>query len=323
MPKKNKIKSDTILKIYWNNNEQFADLFNAVLFEGNQIIKPNELKVSDTEASTIIHHKEYAQSIQQSRDIIKIQKTSTVYGVQFVLLGLENQEHIHYAMPLRVMGYDYSTYKKQYDSNARKYKTEKGLSQNEYLSKMKKTDKFTPVITVVIYYGETAWDGAISLHEMLHIPNEMKQYINNYKMLLVEVRKNDLKLHNINNVDFFNMMQILTNQNQTVQEIKDMVIAYAKEHHVDQTVVTTVASASNCSIDYHLLGKKEGDAGMLSVFEKTKKEGEVKGKAEGIIDLGLELGLSEQEIIEKLQQKLNIPIHQAKEYFNTLSKGIL
>ena len=72
-----------------------------------------------------------------------------------------------------------------------------------------------------------------------------------------------------------------------------------------------------------MLGEKEGDAGMLSVFEKTKKEGEVKGKAEGIIDLGLELGLSEQEIIEKLQQKLNIPIHQAKEYFNTLSKGIL
>lgn len=188
---------------------------------------------------------------------------------------------------------------------------------------MKKTDKFTPVITVVIYYGETAWDGAVSLHEMLHIPNEMKQYINNYKMLLVEVRKNNLKLHNINNVDFFNMMEILTDQNQTVQEIKDMAVAYAKEHHVEQTVITTVASASNCSIDYHLLGKKEGDAGMLSVFEKTKKEGEVKGKAEGIIDLGLELGLSEQEIIEKLQQKLNIPIQQAKEYFNSLSKELL
>lgn len=112
MLKKNKIKPDTILKNYWNDNEQFADLFNAVLFEGNPIIKPNELKESDTEASTIIHYKEYAESIQLTRDIIKIQKTSSVYGVQFVLLGLENQEHVHYAMPLRVMGYDYSTYKK-------------------------------------------------------------------------------------------------------------------------------------------------------------------------------------------------------------------
>jgi len=35
-------------------------------------------------------------------------------------IGLECQEHIHYAMPMRVMGYDYAAYKKQYDSNAQK-----------------------------------------------------------------------------------------------------------------------------------------------------------------------------------------------------------
>ena len=28
-----KLKPDTVLKNYWRNNEQFADLFNAVLFE--------------------------------------------------------------------------------------------------------------------------------------------------------------------------------------------------------------------------------------------------------------------------------------------------
>ena len=35
---------------------------------------------------------------------------------------------------------------------------------------MRKTDKFTPVITVVVYYGEKAWDGATTLHDMLNIP---------------------------------------------------------------------------------------------------------------------------------------------------------
>ena len=54
------------------------------------------------------------------------------------MLGLESQEHIHYAMPIRVMGYDYSTYKKQYDSNAKKYKTADGMKPDEYLSRMKK-----------------------------------------------------------------------------------------------------------------------------------------------------------------------------------------
>ena len=35
-----------------------------------------------------------------------------------------------------------------------------------------------------------------------------RDLVNNYKMLLVEARENDLKLHNINNQDFFNLMEI-------------------------------------------------------------------------------------------------------------------
>ena len=42
---------DAVLKHYWNGNEEFADLFNAVLFEGRKIIKPGELETADTEQS--------------------------------------------------------------------------------------------------------------------------------------------------------------------------------------------------------------------------------------------------------------------------------
>ena len=75
-------------------------------------------------------------------------------------------------MPMRVMGYDYGIYKKQYDSNAQRYKTADGINADEYVSRMKKTDKFIPVITIVIYYGERVWDGATSLHGMLDISDE-------------------------------------------------------------------------------------------------------------------------------------------------------
>ena len=70
---------------------------------------------------------------------------------------------------------------------------------------MKKTDKFAPVITITVYYfGEKPWDGASSLHGMLEIPEKMKRFVNDYKMLLVEARKNDLRLSNMNNTDLFN-----------------------------------------------------------------------------------------------------------------------
>lgn len=89
---------DTVLKNYWRNNERFADFFNAVLFEGQQIISPDELTDIDTEESSILEHKNYAETIEASRDNIKIRKRSSETGIEFVMLGKESQKHIHYTI---------------------------------------------------------------------------------------------------------------------------------------------------------------------------------------------------------------------------------
>ena len=95
MAKKTQVlKPDTVLKNYWSDNEQFADIFNAVLFEGNRVIRPEELEDVDTEESSVLEHKGYAESIKASRDNIKVSKKSTAYGVELVMLGMEHQEHI-------------------------------------------------------------------------------------------------------------------------------------------------------------------------------------------------------------------------------------
>ena len=321
------LKPDIIIKNYWHNDEQFADFFNAVLFDGQQIIKPDELEDLDTEQSSILEHRKYAESIGASRDNVKIRKKSMLYGVEFVILGIEGQEHIHYAMPMRVMGYDYGTYKKQYDANIVKYKDVKGLSEDEYLSRMKKTDKFILVITIVVYYGEKPWDGATSLHGMLNIPKEMELFINDYKMHLVEARKNNLKLHNINNRDLFNLLEILLNKSGKLNEIREKAINYAKEHSVEKSVIMTVAGAANCKLDYNLISEK-GDADMCTVFEETRKEGVIEGVAQGItqgraeeiIETGYEFGLSEADILTRLQKKLNVSSQKAQEYLSMFGK---
>lgn len=304
--KKRDIKPDTILKNYWSDNERFADLFNAVLFHGEQRIFPEELEELDTEESTVLEHRAFAESITASRDSVKVRKKSSVLGVEFVILGMENQGHIHYAMPMRVMGYDYGAYKKQYDSNAKKYKVANGLSQDEYLSKMRETDKLIPVVTVVVYYGEKPWNGATSLHGMLNIPEEVAQYVNDYKMILVEARQNECKFHNVDNEDFFNLMRILLNNSKPFNEVKEEAIEYTKKHDVERSVVMTVAGAANCKFNFEM----KGDGGMWTVFEKTQNEGRIKG----IIEMGLEFGLSEEDILEKLQSKLNVTRQEAQEY---------
>lgn len=313
------LKPDTVLKNYWSDNEQFADIFNAVLFEGKQVIRPEELEDVDTEESSVLEHRDHAESIQASRDLIKVSKKSTAYGVELTLLGMESQEHIHYAMPMRVMGYDYGTYRKQYDSNAKKYKNSDGMEEDEYLSGMKKTDRLTAVITIVAYYGEKPRDGAVSLHGMLDIPEEMKPFVNDYKMMLVEARENKLILHNMNNVYFFRLLEILLDKSRPLNETRNRAINYAREHNVDKNVIMTVAGATNCKIDYNAFDRK-GDADMCTLFEEIAKENEAKGEAKGIVETGFEFGYSESDILKRLQEKLDIPAQKAKEYLSMFGK---
>ena len=151
--------------------------------------------------------------------------------------------------------------------------------------------------------------------EETDIPEDMKAFINDYKMNLVEARKNNLKLHNINNKDLFNLFGILLNRNGNLNEIKEKAINYAAEHKVEKSVIMTVTGAVNCKIDYNML-EKEADADMCTVFEETRKEGEAKA----IIELGFEFGLSEEEILDRLQKKLNISLQKAQEYFSMFAK---
>lgn len=96
----NNLKLDIVVKNYWRNNEQFAHFFNTVLFDEEQVIKPDELEDMDTEESSVLEYKEHAQSISASRDNVKVRKKSTRYDGEFVILGMENQKRIHFAMPM-------------------------------------------------------------------------------------------------------------------------------------------------------------------------------------------------------------------------------
>ena len=45
-------KPDVVLKKYWENKERFSDFFNAVLYEGKTVIRPEELEDLDTDESS-------------------------------------------------------------------------------------------------------------------------------------------------------------------------------------------------------------------------------------------------------------------------------
>lgn len=265
-------KADNALQEYWDDEEKFADLFNAKLFGGEKVILPEKLSELDSRGTMKISGKGKKESVSTSvyRDLVKVTKIYKEYGIELVILGLENQEHIHYAMPIRVMGYDYSEYKKQYRKNARKYKENpKGLTPDEFLSKMKRSDKFYPVITIVLYYGEKVWDGAKTLHEVLNISERIKPFVNDYGIHLVEVRENDLPLQNENNQDLFKLCSIVLDTKKPDEQKKKEAIQYEREHRINEEVLYALADITN----YDLCEEKRGAMNMCTFFDHLVEQG--------------------------------------------------
>ncbi|MCD8021166.1 MAG: hypothetical protein LUF92_16805 [Clostridiales bacterium] len=115
---KKDVSTDICLKDFWSDNAHFADLANAVIFDGSPMISLESLHELDTDVSGIIAFRDYEISLARLRDVVK----KTAYGIDFVILSVENQQNIHYAMPLRTMLYDGLGYLREYQEISRTYK---------------------------------------------------------------------------------------------------------------------------------------------------------------------------------------------------------
>jgi hypothetical protein len=66
--------------------------------------------------------------------------------------------------------------------------------------------------------------------------------------------------------------------------------------------------------------EKEADAIVCNLWDEVRAEGKEEGRAEEIVSMGKDFDLPKEEIIAKLQEKLQIEVQQAEEYYNVYSK---
>lgn len=274
--KQNKIKPDTILKNFWRDNHHFADLFNAALFDGEQVLNPADLSEADTDVSSFLKFNGHAETVQKVLDVVK----KTAYGIDFVIWGLENQSKIHYAMPLRHMIGDGFSYLKEYQEIAAKNRKDKNFaSSDEFLSNMKKTDRLHPMISLCVYYGENPWDGPLCLMDMLEVPEKIKPLVADYRMNLLELRTSgSLQFHNqdVNTVFDISRSIYERDYNKINTVYKDRLIAS------ELGVVIGAITQSKELIDHALeLEQKGGQVNMCSALEELKREGKQEGLQEG------------------------------------------
>ena len=151
--------ADTVTKQYMRENEVFADAFNFLLYNGETVIQPEKLKELDTTELAIPFAindkgKQQAQAVQKYRDILKTATVMTDDTAAYVLLGIESQTEIHYAMPVRNIIYDALQYGKQVSDIGIRNRRQGKQTKPEFLSGFGKDDKLIPVITLVIHFCE-------------------------------------------------------------------------------------------------------------------------------------------------------------------------
>ena len=179
-------KPNIVTKQYMKDNARFADACNFFLFHGEQVIKPEDLAEKDVTELALPKGLNGAVAIEKVRDILKGCCVKTAGGVTYLIVGIENQADIHYAMVVRNMLYDALNYSSQVEACAKENRKNKEVSDAEFLSGFAKADTLHPVITLTIFWNYGAWGGARSLHEMFDVQDKaILDYVSDYKLNLI------------------------------------------------------------------------------------------------------------------------------------------
>lgn len=192
--------ADTVTKTYMKENAVFADAFNYLIYGGEAVVDPEQLLELDTTEIALPFGpqdedgSQPEEAVQKYRDVLKSAVIKQDDEAAYILLGIENQTDIHYAMPVRNIIYDALQYGKQVADIAARHRMSgsgsKGHSRGEYLSGFYKDDKITPVITLVLHFGANEWDGPLSLHEMMAVKNKkLLNFVQDYPIHLIDPAK--------------------------------------------------------------------------------------------------------------------------------------
>ena len=183
-------RADTATTNFMRQNDVFADAFNFFLYQGRPVIDPGKLRELDpAELAMPYGADKKSEPVQKYRDILKGLAAMEDGERAYLLLGIENQTHVHYAAPVKGMLYDALQYARQIEQTGRRHREKKEYGRSgsgEFLAGFYKEDWLIPVITLFISFSPGEWDGPRSLWEMMKMEDtELRSKLPDYRINLV------------------------------------------------------------------------------------------------------------------------------------------
>ena len=299
---------DTEGKQYLSDPAIFADAFNYLLYDGEQVIKPDKLRDLDITELTVPYGNNARAPVQKYRDILKLWNAMMDDTAIYVILGAELQDQVHYGMPVKDGLYDMLGYSKQIAEIKRSYKGKSGvapadegeltvendvlkikLTSAEFLSGLRKGDKLIPIITAVLYFGEDPWDGPRSLFDMLDIRDKrLLPFLNDYKLNLISPADMGEEEFEKFHTELGFAMHMLKHQKEAAELI---------EREGDKKISLETAHFLNAAAKLEL--EFEENTGGVSM-NKSMERKEKRDKVTGAIEFCRLEGMSDEDIIAKV-----------------------
>ena len=318
--------SEKVLEDY---DDVFADIVNVLLFHGERLVKEGDLESvrdrSQYKADEKLH--------EQERDVTKLwTKEEQSCRIRIALFGMENQTDIDGDMVFRVLGYDGAGYRRQLLKKEKESETDSEESKERY-----------PVITLVLYFGYTRHWKKRTLYETMDIPEELKSYVNDYRINVFEIAwltdeqvqmfQSDFKIV----ADYFVQMRKNKYYTPSAETIK----------HVDEILKMMAVLTKDRSFEeaQNMFREKKGERKSMKTFlseamEASEAKGEARGVARGfrlkIIELVYKKmmnGQDAEEIASDLMEKPeeigeiydlieeSLPEFDAEKVYERLEKG--
>lgn len=270
--------------------EIFADLMNGIVFEGREMVKPENLEHLPTHEGVFTEKGQGSPGVVERWGDVKMRAD---FGTCRVILAEETQGKVHYAMTVRIMLQEALEYTRQVQALEKRNKIEgkpSKLQGDEFLSGIRKEDRLEPVITVVLYLGRQ-WDGSTSMFEMfgLEQQSEAAEFLTNY---IQNYRINVVSASNMQEPERFrSCLQYIFSMlkyNSDKQKLYQYVHAHGKElEQMDGVEKRAAVVMLGGQKKLERLLKREGkgeEPVMWEALDELYEDGRTEGKREGKIE---------------------------------------
>ena len=314
-------KGNAAVREWMSNPVRFSDLYNGIVFQGKQVVLPEELEPAEGETDILLEDNEQkVQEIHRYRDIVMRWKK----GALLVLLACENQEKVHYAMTVRNMLYDSLSYAGQIQQlwKEREKEEKQKMTAPEFLSKWKKDDRLVPVITLVFYYDTEQWDGSTDLHGMLQWGEGnqelLREYVPNYRINLVDAGNLEhLERFQSDLQEILGMLKCRGNKKEMLDYMNKRESYFRNVDEETYQVMREFLHSEKMLKENveRIEGKETVDMckALDELYNDGIEQGIERGMIRGTIETMKEFNISMEEAIERISKKFEITKEQAKE----------